>query len=102
MASKIGYPDMQTQEIAEIKKQMVVLQQSAASHETEQQKIRQEMHSLREGVQHELQTFTTSLEQSVQKVIGAQETRMNEGFGELRNLIFRHAGGTPHAAPSLE
>ncbi|CAJ1357166.1 unnamed protein product, partial [Effrenium voratum] len=72
--------NMQTQEIAEIKKQMVVLQQSAVSQETEQQKIRQEMHGLREGVQHELQTFTTSLEQSVQKVIGAQETRMNEGF----------------------
>ena len=42
------------------------------------------MHSLREGVQHELQT--SSLKLSVQKVIGAQETRMNEGF-ELRNLI---------------
>ena len=79
---------------------MVVLQQSAVSQETEQQKIRQEMHCLREGVQHELQTFTTSLEQSVQKVIGAQETRMNEGFGELRNLILGMQEGR-HTRPRL-
>ena len=81
---------------------MVVLQQSAASQETEQQKIRQEMHSLREGVQHELQNFTSLLEQSVQKVIGAQEIKMNEGFGDLRNLILARRRDATHNRLSNE
>ena len=52
-ACPLSHPEhgnTQTQEIAEIKKQMVVLKQPADSQETEQQKIRQEMHDLREGV----------------------------------------------------